>query len=221
MPPFAIRSLAAAATFATLTLPATASTVSWSVEGDVGGAPVLGSAVVSPGVAQSFTVNETLTDARIGLEMFCLPSCDVTLYLINGLPGPGFGVSQLETRRDFSGAGSFAYDLVPRSVGWNSLMAGVTYSLVLSLTAGDGFWRSVRNAVASGPEVTLGGAFLIASPDDFDSGAPPASIFEPWTTSTPRFTITGTADRPPVPVPLPASLPLLAGALLMLRRRRT
>ena len=59
-------------------------------KGDAGGgAPVLGSAVVPPGVAQSFTVNETLTDARIGLEMFCLPRCDVTLYLINGLPGRG------------------------------------------------------------------------------------------------------------------------------------
>ena len=217
----AARSIAAALTIATLALPASAKTVTWSVEGTEGAGEVIGEGNAT-GVAQSFTMAETLTDVRIGFDMFCLGACDASIYLINGLPGPGATVSQYEIDRDFSGEGNFSYLLVPSSNGWNTLDADVTYTLVLSMTAGNGFWQSVRDPVGSGEEATLGGAFLIAGIADFDLGFPPGSTFEPWTGDTPQFFITGTADRPAAAIPLPASLPLLLGALglLLIRRRR-
>lgn len=217
----ATRSIAAALTIVTLALPASAKTVTWSVEGTEGGGPVIGEGNAT-GVAQSFTMGETLTDARIGFDMFCLPACDASIYLINGLPGPGVTFSQYEIDRNFSGAGSFSYLLVPFSNGWNTLDAGVTYTLVLSMTSGNGFWRSVQDPMGSGDEATLGGAFLIAGIDDFDLGFPPNSTFEPWTDGTPQFFLTGTADRPTAAIPLPASLPLMLGALglLLVWRRR-
>lgn len=218
MPPLAAKSLAAALTAALLALPAAATTVTVSVEGQTSGGPVMGEGNAT-GVAQSFTMGETIVVDSIGFDLFCLPACTGNVYLINGLPGPGLTLSQYEIDRSFAGAGNFTFLLEPFFNGWNTLEAAETYTLVLSILTGNGFWNSVRNPVVSGGDLTLGGAQVIAGIKDFDLGLPPNSVFQPWTGDTPRFVITGTADRIAV-IPLPATLPLLALALGLLATRR-
>lgn len=203
MPHPVTKSVAAAVAVVALAFPVSAATVTFSVEGADSEAAILGQGN-APGTAQSFTMNETITDARIGVDLFCLPDCEGSLYLVNGLPGPDLTFSQYEIDRPFAGGGTFSFLLEPFSNGWDTLVSGETYTLVLSITKGNGFWFSARNPVTSGNEATLGDAFLIASIDGFDLGNPPASLFEPWTVSTPRSVLPARrAGTPPMASALP------------------
>lgn len=190
---------------------AQAATLSYKVTGDSGGSQVI---TRDQAIAQSFTMNQTLTDASISFDVLCY-LCSGDIYLITGKPMIGALVGQFETTRAYTIDGNATLGLSGRT-----LEANQEYTLIWSVFEGDGLWRATREAISTGTAATFGSASWA---EDVDQGYPANSAFTELA-STAKFQITGTGTLAPSPVPLTGSMPLLLSALIGLgihRRRIT
>ncbi|MBT8409354.1 MAG: hypothetical protein KJN93_06995 [Alphaproteobacteria bacterium] len=167
----------------------------------------------------TFTLAGDLQDAAISVDLLCvIGDCEGQIFLTKdditqGAPSvlSLAGVNTFDVATSFGGTGLTVFDAL-------SLTAG-TYSLQLTFTSGLGalfgttapiltenFGASVGSAIAYKSINPLLPGFELSQAESY----------------TPLFTVTGTVPvDEPAPVPLPAGLVLLGGALLALRRLRS
>jgi hypothetical protein len=211
---------------------ASASTVLLDVDGPVGGVVSIagdGSRAYIASAA-TFTVNRTITNASLGMSILCR-SCAGTVWLYSIPPWTGPNAppaGPLETRQTFVGPSGRTPDLdLGGILSMPELLAGTTYTMILEMTAGNGAWLSSPNAAFDDTTITPGANYVsraarvtnrIGLPfEDVSTLNVPGAPF--------LYEISGTVAPvgPPVaPVPVPASLPILAmaiGALMVFRRR--
>lgn len=190
-----IRILALVLAFATFASVAQAATV-FNIDGTNNASIPIGTGAPDDGVAQTFEVTERLENVDFSFEVFCL-GCAGEVQLITGLMGPTASVTQRFIETTYTGA-----------AGLNSALSGITleagyYTLIISMTSGDGTIRATDSPIYTGSGVSVTSDYLRISTID------PNALFLSQTSSVPgaqlKFTI---SDNMPA-VPLPASAFLL------------
>jgi hypothetical protein len=157
----------------------------------------------------------------LGMSILCR-SCAGTVWLYSIPPWTGPNAppaGPLETRQTFVGPSGRTPDLdLGGILSMPELLAGTTYTMILEMTAGNGAWLSSPNAAFDDTTITPGANYVsraarvtnrIGLPfEDVSTLNVPGAPF--------LYEISGTVAPvgPPVaPVPVPASLPILAMAI--------
>lgn len=172
----------------------------FNLDGPSFGSTAIGAGQTHDGVAQTFEVTQKLENVDFTFGGFCI-SCAGEVQLITGLMGPSASVTQRFIETTYAG---FA--------GLNSALSGVTldtgiYTLIISMTSGDGVVRATNDPVFTGTGVSVTADYLRIPT------ANPNALFlsqsAPVTGSKLKFTVSGDVSA----VPLPASALLLMGGL--------
>ncbi len=229
--------IASAATVLVISvLPSAASTLLLDVDGPIGGQVLLGPSFGYYATAATFTPNQDIYDATLGMTVHCL-SCAGTVYLFDREPAANVPVIARLDQVDFDNTAITVADLdlnqiITQNVRVSdlslTLLAGTTYTLVLEITEGAGSWHASFAATWDATYITPGANYTsVNANNNFVIEAP----FQDLTTfSDPVFNqlkneIYGslTAGDPVTSVPLPAGLVLSSAGLACLaffRRKR-
>lgn len=213
--------LAAALAGAILTVsPARAASVVLDIQGPLGGGVLLGDGNAFVASAATFTPRIDIFDAALGMMIYC-DDCTGEVWLVSAPPAPDLPGARRVSFVPFIGpAGRTTHFDLTGAISGIALEAGTTYSLILEILSGDGFWHASPDPSHDGTFVTPGES-LVSRPDRTSFPARlPFVTMESLGYSPLLYTISGTL--PPAPVPLPASLPMALlglGALGWLRRR--
>ncbi len=197
---------------------ASAATI-FNIDGPDDGSASFGENLSEKGASQSFTALQDLTNVSFGFDLRCL-SCGGEIWLITGKPMNDAIISQRVSRASFNG-----FQGAQEALSGINLEAGTMYSLIMSMTTGNGIWRGTKSPSNEGAGI------LTAESDHLALTALDPN-FLPWSPTrsdagTLKFSISSVASGPiDVPaVPLPASVGFLLfglsgfGALRALRRK--
>jgi len=203
-------------------LTAQAAPVRLDVTGTKTGAESVGPSVSNGAIGTSFTALADITVEKISFDLRCVSTCGGEVVLLEGAPGPTASPTSFIRRDSFDAdkGGTFTLDLF----GGIALEKTRTYSIVLSMTAGNAIWYQNVDPTLTEIGLTDGADFAA---ETLDSNASYRSMFRTLPQSGGAFDYTITGDAPalsPTPVPLPASGLLILSGLgfcLALKRRRT
>lgn len=170
------------------------------------------------GAVVTFTVNETIENALITPDFFCI-DCVVRFDLHSEAPDltsttKSYISSLLLTTSDFALNSS-----MDPQIDAGTLMAGTTYSLVARARADISLWlgSTAADLITTGTgAVTRGSSYLIPAFDTAFTQPLAQTLFEPADANL-LFSIEGDLALAPTQVPLPASALLLGLALPALR----
>lgn len=218
-------------------LPSAASTLLLDVDGPTGGQVLLGPNHGYYAAAATFTPNQDIYDATLGMTIHCF-SCAGTVYLFDREPAPNVPVIARLDQVDFDNTLITVADLdlnqiITKNVRVSdlilTLLAGTTYTLVLEITQGAASWHASFAATWDAAYITPGvnytsvdanNNFIIEAPfQDLTTFSDP--VFNPL-----KYEIYGSlsqASDPVTSVPLPAGLALSSVGLACLaffRRKR-
>lgn len=177
------------------------------------------------GAVATFTVNQTINNAVITPDFFCI-DCDLTFNLHAELPDLTTNSKSYIASLRLTTPVITLNSAIDPMINVGTLLAGTSYSLVATAERNSNFWLGGTDAdlVTTGTgAVTAGESYIVK---EFD---------QPFTTTLAQtltlvddanwlFSITGDlASSPPTTVPLPAGYLLLGTALMGLRatKRRT
>lgn len=182
------------------------------VDGPRTGSTTLGLGQVDVGVAQTFTTVEDLTDASFTFDLRCF-DCSGDLWLIEGVMSTSILNSDVVASTIYTGnegADAALTDL--------DFIAG-TYTIILTMTGGNGFWR------ATDTPTQLGDAGTVLN--EYETFSSISGNFLPWsaTETVEGSSLMFSVDVPDGPVVAPVPLPagawmLLAGLMGMAALRR-
>lgn len=212
-----LRTLSIAATALWIGSAASAATI-FNVDGPNDGSASIGENLLDKGASQSFTALQDLTNVSFGFDLSCF-SCGGEILLITGKPMNDTAASQQVTSASFSG-----FQGAQEALSGISLEAGTMYSVIMSMTTGNGIWRGTQSP-------TFQGAGLLSTESDHLALTALDQNFLPWSPTrsdagTLKFSISADASDEDIvsEVPLPASVGFLLfglagfGALRSLRR---
>lgn len=199
---------------------AAASTLLLDMTGPVGGVALLGSGSVYSTAAASFTVNQDIDNASLGMSLYC-QDCAGEVWLISQAPAPDVPGRALEALELFTGpAGrTTSFDLSGILSGL-TLFAGTTYTMILEITSGSAGWLSSYSPSYDPTYVTPGTNYIsrpanIAFPANYPYADLAGLGYAPL-----LYSVSGTPAVAPVPLPASAALMLAGLAVLGALRRR-
>lgn len=205
-----------------LSAPANAASVLLDIDGPLGGGALLGDPSVYVAAAATFTPRVDVLNASLGMTIYC-GSCSGEVWLVASPPGPDVPASALRALERFVGpeGRTIAYDLSDIIRGM-TLAAGITYTMILEITSGEGAWYSTPEPVFDDRYIRPDEGYVSRDARLFYRIGLPFEPLESRGYTPLTYTIRG--DLAPAPVPIPASLPLSLlglGALIAARRRKT
>jgi hypothetical protein len=199
-----------------------AAPVRLDITGTQTGAESVGLSVPNGAIGTSFTAGADIIVETISFDLRCVSACGGEVVLLEGTPGPTARPRSF-VRRDafgFDSGGTFTLDLFDGV----ALEESLTYSIVLSMTAGNAIWFQNVDPTLTEEGLTDGADFAAQT---LDPNASYRSVFSTLPQSGGAFDYTITGEAPalsPTPVPLPASSLLILSGLglcFALKRRKT